>query len=623
MSSSGDLLAAALQAGSRSELLLALPSPRPELTLGEILRLSARLRELDEPRTPLRLGVLRTYAVELLRPHWTLEALLAGFELDLYEGPYGALLQEAEPGSGLLEHDPELLVVFARPEDFSPELAQSWSLRSSEKRAELVAAARDRVEALLRALRERLSGLIVFTLLPRMGALELGHYDAQADESQGRLREELERELAALFRNAMHGVLLHDLGTALEEVGRRRFFDRRLWHSSRFPFSAAGAQELVRALFGYAVRRARGGIKCIAVDADNTLWGGVVGEEGPSGLALGPDYPGSLYVEFQRRLLDFHRRGVLLALCSANNEADVLEVLRGHPHQVLREEHFAARRVNWSPKPANLIEIAAELNLGLDAVLFVDDSPQECHSVRTLLPAVAVVLAPADPLKLPQCLDQEPRLELLALTEEDRERSAMYQSERERRELKASASNLDEYLRSLEMVMTVGFNDEQHIARIAQLTQKTNQFNLTTRRYGEAEIARLMRGGNGWVASFSLRDVFGDSGIVGVAIVRSLESRVAEIDSFLMSCRVIGRRAEAAFLQSVLAALTSGGFERVQATYAPTPKNALVADFWTSCRFEPIGPRRYELRLPVSPEVQEPPIRVEIAPPLPGPDGSR
>ena len=338
-------------------------------------------------------------------------------------------------------------------------------------------------------------------------------------------------------------------------------------------------------------------MKCIVLDADNTLWGGIVGEDGPDGIALGPQYPGSAFVAWQKRLLAFRERGLLLALCSKNDEASVAEVLDSHPHQVLKREHFSAQRVNWEPKPDNLRALAAELNLGLDAFLFVDDSPHECHAVRSALPDVAVVQAPAHPLALVTCLDAEPRLELFRRTDEDRRRADMYAQEAARRTVAASAASPEDYLRSLGMVLRFFEDAAAHVPRIAQLTQKTNQFNLTTRRYTEAEIEAAVAAGDARVWAFALRDAFGDSGLVGVAVGRLAEPQVLELEAFLMSCRVIGRKAEEAFLTRLLLQAAEAGATTARADYFPTPKNGLVADFWTRNGFAETGEGRYERSL--------------------------
>jgi len=273
-----------------------------------------------------------------------------------------------------------------------------------------------------------------------------------------------------------------------------------------------------------------------------------------------------------------------------------LEVLRRHPHQLLREDHFAAMRVSWDAKPSTLTSLADELNVGLDAFVFVDDSAHECLAVRQSLPDVEVVQVPSRPLDIPTCLDRVARLEIVALTEEDQRKTAMYAQERRRRDLATASVDIDSYLRSLEMEMSVTLDDARQIARIAQLTQKTNQFNLTTRRYTEDEVARFAQAEDRVVAHFSLRDIFGDSGIVGVAVVR-LSGDVAELDTFLMSCRVIGRKAESAFLEAIVGALRQRAVKTVVADYLPTTKNKLAAAFLSEHGFGLRDDGRYERSL--------------------------
>ncbi|MBK9685535.1 MAG: hypothetical protein IPO59_20430 [Betaproteobacteria bacterium] len=246
-------------------------------------------------------------------------------------------------------------------------------------------------------------------------------------------------------------------------------------------------------------------------------------------------------------------------------------------------------RVNWESKPDNLVSMAAELNLGLDSFVFVDDSDHECAAVRHRLPEVEVVQVPSRAVEVPSCLDHVTRLELLSLTAEDREKTAMYSRERERRAFidgaaSASGSSAD-YLQRLQMRMQVTLAPAQHVTRLAQLTQKTNQFNLTTRRLDEQRLRDLIASPDVLVADFSLADVFGNSGIVGLAVVQVPAGRPAEVDLFLMSCRVIARCAGEAFLQAVLRELQARGVEHVLADYLPTAKNGLVRDFWRDQAF--------------------------------------
>lgn len=605
-----DRLAAALEAPSRRAMLRLLRPRRDDLGMADVQRLAARLAAMDEPRLPLRVAVLRTYASEPLAPYWKLEALLQGFALDLYDAPYGALLQECQPGSGLAAHQPDLTCLLLRWEDVAPPLAGPVMAGDAAERRRLVDDAVARVEQVIAGVRGVVSGLVVVTLLPPFAGPELGAYDAMIADSEAAFRGALKAALAERIAAGLPSVYLCDLDALVDQLGRRGAFEARMWHMARFPFSVSGAQSLVRRLLAYGVLLKHPKAKVIALDADNTLWGGIVGEDGPDGIKLGPDYPGSGFVAFQRRLLAYQQRGFLLVLNSKNNLADVQEILTKHPHQVLRPEHFAAMRVNWQPKPQNLRELAQELNLGLEAFVFVDDSDHECGHVEAELPQVTVVQTPHDALLVAESLEDLPQLEILGLTAEDRARTAMYAQERERKERQASAGNLEEYLQSLDMVMSVGLDDARHAPRIAQLTQKTNQFNVTTRRYTEADVRARMADPAWIVAHFSLADAFGDSGLVGVTMLR-LEGDTAEVDTLLMSCRVIGRRAETAFLDHLLDELAARGVRTVRAAFIPTAKNALVARFWDDHGFTPVGEGAFTLDLGARPARTPPPIRIQ------------
>jgi len=392
--------------------------------------------------------------------------------------------------------------------------------------------------------------------------------------------------------------MLLDMDLLLADVGRSELFDPRLWYMARFPFTPPAANEFSRRIVSLAVASQFQKAKVIVLDADNTLWGGIVGEDGINGIDLGPDYPGNTFVDFQRRILDYQQRGFILAICSKNNPDDVREVLENHPHQILQAQHFAAQRVNWQPKHENITSLAEELNLGLDSFIFVDDSNHECEIVRRHLPQVQVVQTPARPVDIPSCLEHIARLEILALTEEDRQKTLMYiqevQRKTHRHELDAGGgTDINDYLASLEMEMSIEINSNSNIARLSQLTQKTNQFNLTTRRYNEDQIRQKVESAEWTVASFSMRDIFGDSGIVGLALIHHVDPSTAEVDTLLMSCRVIGRKAETAFFESLLAHLASRNVQLVYADYLPTAKNSLVADFYKDHGLEHGDDNRY------------------------------
>lgn len=346
--------------------------------------------------------------------------------------------------------------------------------------------------------------------------------------------------------------------------------------------------------------------KCLVLDLDNTLWSGVLGEDGISGIKMSGDYPGNAFQYFQEGLVELAKSGVILAICSKNNEPDVKELWDKNPFLKLRPEHIAAYRINWNNKADNIRELAAELNIGLDSMVFADDNPTERELVRQELPMVAVPDFPKKPYGLMEFYAElvSKYFRTYALTNEDRNKTEQYRSNARRASEQSNFSDLNSFIDSLDIKIDIVAADEFNIPRIAQMSQKTNQFNLTTRRYTEADINSFVASGAD-VMCISVRDRFGDNGITGEIII-TRDGSTADIDTLLLSCRILGKRIETAFLQSVLDRLFKEGVNEVTATYVPTQKNAQVADFYDRHGFavvsETDGIKRYARMLdaPVS-----------------------
>lgn len=320
--------------------------------------------------------------------------------------------------------------------------------------------------------------------------------------------------------------------------------------------------------------------KCIILDLDNTLWGGVIGEDGMDGIALGGDYPGNVYYDTQKLLLSAYENGVILAICSKNNESDAMEVIERHPNMVLRDTHFAIKRINWDNKAENIKSLAASLNIGLDSLVFIDDNPSERALVKSFLPEVTVPDFPEKPYLIPAFMNSvlEKQFTLYQLTEEDKKKTDQYRQNAVRDAFKSSFTDYNQYLTELKMELEISKASTIDIPRVAQLTQKTNQFNLTTRRYSENEIKRFIDEGD-LVFVARVKDKFGEYGLTGVCIVK-VQDNEAEIDTLLMSCRVIGREVENVFIQQILAYLKRLGIQTVYSKYIQTRKNSMVRDFY-------------------------------------------
>ena len=383
-----------------------------------------------------------------------------------------------------------------------------------------------------------------------------------------------------------------DIAELAANIGREKFYSSRMWYLGSIPYSMTGekaiAVEISHALNSTKGRRA----KCLVLDLDNTLWGGVIGEDGVGGIELSSTKEGSRYRDFQKRIKDIKEEGAILAVVSKNNMEDALDGIKNHSDMILRENDFVAIKANWQPKSTNIAKLAQELNIGLDSFVFIDDNPIERETVKTALPQVIVPDFPNDTANLEKFAIEIGKnyFATLKLTQEDTKKTEQYQIEHKRSELKKEAPSLEEYLKSLEMKLTIREIGEDDIPRAAQLTQKTNQFNLTTRRYTESDIHRMKENGNSKIWIGELEDKFGSYGKVIFAIARlEKEPQKAIIDTFLMSCRVMGRNVETKFLKHIEERLKEEGIKEIIGEYIVTPKNNVANDFWQSHGYLPIA----------------------------------
>jgi len=538
--------------------------------------------------TPFSCAMLRNVTVEGLEPYLRYAGRRVGLDLSLAWGNHDNILQEASgEGSGAIDASTKAVVVCLWLPAFSELFAGAFAAASPET----VEAETGRVlaycSATIRALRTRTAAPIFWLGFERPAWPAYGIADARMAEGHRQVISELNTELADALAQVGSAYLI-DTARCLERVGARQFYDWRYWYLARAPFSRAAMAELASEVSAH-IRAATGRAKkCLVLDCDNTLWGGIVGEDGAAGIRLGTESPGAAYRDFQQEVLNLHHRGVVLALCSRNNEADVREVFRTRPEMVLREGHFAAARINWNDKATNLRELASELNLGLDSLVFADDSEFELGMVRAAAPAVeTLALDSARPaehrLRLASC----DWFDVLTVTADDRARGERYLTERARRSAANGSVDLADYLRSLELRITVEDVPDADLDRAAQLCLRTNQFNLTTRRHTRQALESARASGAS-LLQLKVADRFGDYGIVGLSLILP-EGETAFIDTFLVSCRVLGRGVESAFLAAVVEHAAARGTRQMRAAYVPTPKNAQVAGFYSRHGFAASG----------------------------------
>lgn len=520
------------------------------------------------PQARLKTAFVSSFTVEPLADFTTVEAANASLGLQTYCAPYGQAVREMlDSASGLYAFNPDITFLIVEAESLANDPLK---------------AANDLI-SFVRTFTESTAGTLVvctFMVEPQW-PLHLLPSDLETTLSAANAK------LKEAFADDTQ-VQVCDLDALAAYYGRVNALSPEMTAMARIPFSEGFLSLLAQKIVSHLKVKAGLIRKCLVLDCDNTLWGGIIGEDGIDGIALGPDWPGREFVDFQNAVLELYRQGVILAINSKNNEPEVLRVLRDHPHCLLREEHFAAVCVNWLPKPENMKAIARQLNIGLDTLVFADDSPVERELMRQTLPQVAVIDLPQNPALFARALRQTGLFVTASLTEEDKQRGRMYAARRQRTELEKTAPSLTDFLASLEMVCTIRPAQPQDVKRIAQMTQRTNQFNLTTRRYSEDDIRRLLDNPDMSIFVLGLRDKFGDNGTVGLAIVEQ-QAEQWRMDTFLMSCRVIGRQAEEALLDYICRRAIEVGAVQINAEFIPTAKNAPAADFWDRMQLSRVG----------------------------------
>ncbi len=525
-----------------------------------------------EPRRACRIALLSSSTTALLATALRAAAFRDQIALAVYEGAYGAYRQEIlDPGSGLYSFRPDFVVLLVNHRDLA--------LPPTGGRATAEAFARE-LYAAWATLRDRCSCHVLQVAfdIPTGGAW--GYLEARDD---GR-RRAVSAANQMLFDEALAGVSVLDPSRIQLELGAA-YSDEKEWLSNRqypstaaLPLFADHVLAQVRAVLGLTS-------KVLVCDLDNTLWGGVIGEDGLGGIKLGPPTAlGEAYVELQRYLKELQQRGILLAICSKNNPADAELPLKQHDAMLLRLDDFVAVRTNWQDKATNLQEIAAELSLGLDSFVFLDDNPIERSWVRRRLPQVVVPECGDEPLTMLKALRRGLYFEVVDVTGEDLARHGSYKLNAQRQAVARAGGSLADFLAGLDMRAAHGPVDEATLVRVTQLINKTNQFNLTARRYTQEQVRARAASPEWWCRWFRLRDKFADHGLVGVLLV-STGSECWVIDTFLLSCRVLGRQVEEFMCRVLVAAARRAGVAVVRGDYVPTAKNGLVADLYPRLGF--------------------------------------
>lgn len=561
------------------------------LDLNQLIRLSKTIHKIREsggslaPLTPFKLGILSNATSDFVMPSLVSSAARHGIALEVVSCDFGQVIQEAlSADSAINRSQPDAVLIAI---DY-----RGLPMQPAPGRAEQAQANIDEALGFLDTIRSGIknnsNAVCIFQTLAAPPEANFGSFDRVLPGTTRNLIDGVNRGICEAILGTEDIVL--DVASIAEIVGLDEWHCPRQWNLGKFPFSetylplyAEHAARIVGAMRGKSRR-------CLILDLDNTVWGGVIGDDGLEGIRVAQgDATGEAHLAVQQMALALRERGIVLAVSSKNEDETARMPFRYHPEMLLKEEHFAVFQANWNDKATNIKAIAEELSLGLDSMVFLDDNPAERGLVRKMLPEVAVPELPDDPALYARTVSAAGYFESIALLKEDMQRADFYKDNGKRVALKKQAGDLDSYLASLQMEITFQPFDETGRARITQLINKSNQFNLTTRRYTEAEVAEIERDPACFTLQSRLADAFGDNGMISVVICRPGATHTWEIDTWLMSCRVLGRRVEHMVLQEILENARRHNIRTLRGTYIPTDRNKLVIDHYRKLGFMEMG----------------------------------
>jgi FkbH-like protein len=563
---------------------------------GKLVAGSAADKSSLHPLTPFRLAVLSNSTSDLIVPALIATAVRHGIALEVIQPSYDQVAQEAlTPDSKVNRSRPDA-VLFAL--DFHA-LPLKLSLADPDAAEATAKGALGYLQALRDGIKANSSAVCIFqTFAPPVETL-FGSLDRALPGTMRSLIDDINRRLAAEVSGS--GDVLLDVAGLAETVGLADWHDPHLWNLAKFSFSdrmiPLYADHVARNIAALRGRSA----KVLILDLDNTLWGGVIGDDGLEGINLAQgDARGEAHLDVQRLALNLRQRGIVLAVSSKNTDNVAREPFEKHPEMLLKLDHIAVFQANWNDKASNIQAIAEELSLGLDSMVFLDDNPVERGLLRRLLPQVRVPELPENPAYFARTLAAAGYFEAVAFAGEDLRRADYYRDNARRADLQKQVGGVDAYLASLDMTITFQPFDAVGRARIVQLINKSNQYNLTTRRYTDPEIAEAESDPDVFTLQVRLADIFGDNGMISVIICRPAAPDVWEIDTWLMSCRVLGRKVEHMVLLEILRHARARGVRKLRGTYRPTDRNNLVVDHYSKLGFtmtspEETGLTRWEL----------------------------
>ena len=530
----------------------------------------------------IRIALLADCATQHLATIMRAIAARNGVQAELYEGNYdGVDLEILDPNSALYAFAPQYVVILLSSEKLKARLYASGDRRTFAD--ETVG----RLENLWGAFRAHSQATIIQSTFVLPSERAFGNYELKVADSVGSIFTEINYRLAVKARETKN-VLLNDVDFLAAAIGRAQWLDARMWNMAKTPCRLEHVPLLGQSLLDTMFAASGLIVKCVVLDLDNTLWGGVIGDDGLEGIALGEFDEGEAFVGFQKFIRELKRRGIILAVVSKNEHANAVLPFREHPHMALKEDDISVFVANWDNKADNIRLIQKTLNIGFDSLVFLDDNPFERNIVREFLPEVVVPELPEDPSLYLQSLADLNLFETASFSEADLQRAGQYREEAQRELTKTHFTDINDYLTSLAMEIRLERFNAFNLPRIAQLIQRSNQFNLMTRRYGEAACEAMMKDPSRAPLTLRLADKFGDYGLISVVILKHAGEDL-EIDEYLMSCRVLQRGVESFTLNNIFSYAARLGAKRVVGQYLPTAKNDMVKGFFKSFGFEKVA----------------------------------
>jgi len=554
-----------------------------------------------EVEPSLRIGISASFTANSLIPFIGAHLAEAGLKPAIELAPYNQIFQTCLDYKSHFGAGCDVLILLYRLEDIVLEEIMSF-LHGDAEAFRRASAKIDTLVSALTSLRDSFTGTVIVNVPPFPATLPVHTLSLENPHGLGTLHRSLATQFLDKVRG-IKGVRLFDLDAVQRECGLAGSFDSRQWYLYRQPFTDQFLLEAGTLLGRMVTTTRQPPRKCVVLDCDNTLWGGVVGEDGIAGIELGDEFPGTAYRDFQRLLLYLRQQGVFLALASKNNEADVWEVFEKHSGMLLKREHISAWQINWSQKSENIPKIAKALNIGLDSLVFIDDNPMEIEHMRSAQPEVHSVLLPEDPADILLHIRSLTHFDRFDVTQEDRQRADMMRAEQARETLSSSLTKED-FRRSLELRLDFFSAQPEDLERITQLINKTNQFNLTTIRRTLDEVRHLAKSPHHRIFGLRVSDKFGDYGLTGVVITEiSSDHAFWIIDTLLLSCRVLGRGVETSLLAALADEARADRATEFRAAFIPTAKNAAALSFLPDHGFQNVDDNQWRIALSDVPEI--------------------